>query len=73
MAKKYRVSFLENLCKGCGLCEAFCPVKIITLDTEKINSSGYVVATIKNIERCIGCASCAIICPDSVIKIESEE
>lgn len=73
MTKKYRVSFLENLCKGCGLCEAFCPVKIITLNTERINSNGYIVASIlNNMGKCVGCANCAIVCPDSVVKVEVE-
>ena len=33
-----KVSFDEELCKGCGLCEIACPKQIITLSKEKINA-----------------------------------
>ncbi len=72
MTKKYEVNFSENLCKGCGLCEEVCPMNIIGFESGKINSSGYIVASITDMDKCIGCASCAIVCPDSVIKIEAE-
>ncbi len=71
MAKvKGRVTFDENLCKGCGLCVSVCPTKIISLDDSKINSKGYHPATIVDMEKCIGCANCAIMCPDVVITVE---
>lgn len=72
MVKKYRVSFLEDLCKGCGLCEKFCPMGIIAINSERINSNGYTVASVTDAGKCVGCANCAILCPDSVIKIEVE-
>jgi len=65
-----RVSFDEDRCKGCELCTTVCPVKIVILDTEKINVKGYHPATVKEMEKCIGCGSCAKICPDVVIKVE---
>lgn len=71
MAKaKGTVSFLEDICKGCGLCVAACPVKIVTLNTTKINKKGYHPATVLEMEKCIGCANCATMCPDSVITVE---
>ncbi len=73
MAKvKGKVTFQENLCKGCGLCTTVCPVKIITLDTSKINVKGYHPATVNDPNKCIGCANCATICPDVVIAVERE-
>lgn len=65
-----RVNFDEDRCKGCELCTTVCPVKIVTIDTEKINVKGYHPATIKEMEKCIACGSCAKICPDAVIKVE---
>lgn len=65
-----RVNFDEDRCKGCELCTTVCPVKIVTIDTEKINIKGYHPATIKEMEKCIACGSCAKICPDAVIKVE---
>ena len=65
-----RVKFDENKCKGCELCTTVCPVKIVTLDTERINVKGYHPATVKEMEKCTGCSSCAKICPDVVITVE---
>lgn len=65
-----KVSFYEELCKGCGLCELACPKQIIALSKEKINAKGYHPAQITDQDKCIGCAFCATMCPDSVIKVE---
>ncbi|MBQ9485205.1 MAG: 4Fe-4S dicluster domain-containing protein [Clostridia bacterium] len=65
-----KVTFQEERCKGCGLCETVCPKNIISLAKEKINAKGYHPAEIVNQSECIGCASCAIMCPDSVITVE---
>ncbi|MBR5388852.1 MAG: 4Fe-4S dicluster domain-containing protein [Clostridia bacterium] len=65
-----KVTFDEERCKGCGLCVTACPVKIISLADEKINSKGYHPAEVKETEKCIGCASCALMCPDTVIVVE---
>ncbi len=71
MAKaKGKVTFSEDRCKGCGLCTTVCPVKIITLDTERINVKGYHPAVVTDMDKCIGCANCATMCPDVVIKVE---
>ncbi|NLW40034.1 MAG: 4Fe-4S binding protein [Tissierellia bacterium] len=71
MAKvKGRVTFQEDLCKGCGLCVSVCPVNIITLDNEKINAKGYHPATVTDMDKCISCANCAMMCPDLVITVE---
>lgn len=71
MAKaKGTVTFNENICKGCGLCTVACPVKIMTLDTSRINAKGYHPATVVNMDLCIGCANCATMCPDNVITVE---
>lgn len=71
MAKvKGKVTFQEDLCKGCGLCVSVCPVKIISLNTDRINAKGYHPATIEEMDKCIACASCATMCPDLVITVE---
>lgn len=65
-----KVTFKEELCKGCKLCVSVCPKKIIEMDAEKLNLKGFHPATVKEMDKCIGCAFCATICPDCVIEVE---
>jgi 2-oxoglutarate ferredoxin oxidoreductase subunit delta len=68
--KKGRLTFNDEDCKGCELCVHFCPVKILSLDKERMNSSGYYLVKVSDMDKCIACSQCAIICPDSVITVE---
>lgn len=70
---KFMLRFDEERCKGCELCISVCPVKILALHEEKINSKGYHPAGVTEIEKCIGCAGCATMCPDLAISIFKEE
>lgn len=70
MAAKGRVTFNQDICKGCELCITVCPVSILAMDNTKINKKGYHPATVVEPEKCIACANCATICPDSVITVE---
>ena len=65
-----KVTFVEEKCKGCGLCENACPKKIIGLNHGKLNAKGYNPAAVTDVEKCIACAFCAIMCPDTVITVE---
>ena len=67
------ITFDEEKCKGCELCIAVCPKKIIALDENKINKKGYHPAGVKDVDSCASCAQCAIICPDIVIRIENDK
>ena len=67
-----KVTFRTDRCKGCGLCAAACPKKIIALDTSVLNAKGYHPAVITDQEKCIACAMCATMCPDCVIKVEKD-
>lgn len=68
--KKGKLTFDNEACKGCELCVFFCPVKILSLNGSRTNSSGYPLISVSDMDKCIACAQCAIICPDSVIKVE---
>lgn len=57
----------RDRCKGCALCVAACPKRVIAL-SEKVNASGYQYAEAIN-GGCIGCASCGIVCPDACITV----
>ena len=61
----------KEMCKGCGLCVAVCPVKILRLSRE-VNSMGYNYAEVKPGEesKCIACRLCEWYCPDLAIWIE---
>ncbi|MCL2556426.1 MAG: 4Fe-4S binding protein [Firmicutes bacterium] len=60
MSKKLIIK--EDWCKGCAICVAFCPKKVLDIKKEK--------ATIVNEEACIYCSLCEIRCPDYAIYIE---
>ena len=65
-----KVTFKEELCKGCALCVDACPKKIVCMATERLNAKGYHPAQVERMEECIGCAFCATMCPDYVITVE---
>lgn len=46
-------------CKGCAVCVAFCPKKVLEIKNEKI--------VIARPEDCISCGMCELRCPDSAI------
>jgi 2-oxoglutarate ferredoxin oxidoreductase subunit delta len=59
-------------CKGCKLCLAACPKKLIAIG-DAINSHGYRYAKQIDADKCIGCKLCAIMCPDSAISVYKED
>jgi len=65
-----RITFDRNLCKGCGLCAAFCPKKIISR-AHGFNALGFVPYEAG--PGCTGCGNCALMCPDVVITISHGE
>ena len=65
-----KVTFNEDICKGCGLCVDVCPKKILKIDEKQLNTKGYNPAVMTNQEACIACAFCAKMCPDCVITVE---
>lgn len=65
-----KITVDESVCKGCGLCANACPLKIISLDTGRLNLKGYHPARLMEPGRCTGCASCAAMSPDTAITVE---
>lgn len=62
--KEHRVN--PDWCKGCGICVAFCPKKVLELDcVDK--------AEAVRPEDCICCKLCEIRCPDLAIEIILDE
>ena len=65
-----KLTFKEDLCKGCGLCVLACPKKILAVSKTKLNRQGHAPVECTQPEACVGCASCAMMCPDCVITVE---
>ena len=69
--RRYRIAIDKEHCKGCELCVAVCPKKVIALRPE-MNSRGQHFASAEREKDCIGCLQCAEICPDAAIEIDEE-
>ena len=52
----------EDECKGCGLCIAACPQKVLELQS-KLNRYGYHPNSYKG-DGCIACGICFYSCPE---------
>ena len=65
-----KLTFKEELCKGCGLCVHACPKNLLCLSNTRLNQKGYSPVELTEPEKCIACASCAMMCPDCVITVE---
>ena len=62
-AVSHQIRFDEDLCTGCGLCEAFCPMEVIVL--------GEGAPRVVHAEACWGCETCSGQCPVHAIRIEA--
>jgi 2-oxoglutarate ferredoxin oxidoreductase subunit delta len=60
-ARKFKVDINENWCKGCLLCVALCPKKVLAMKKNKAN--------VVDPDACIGCQLCEIYCPDFAISV----
>ena len=58
----------KERCKGCGLCIANCPKKILA-KAEEVNSQGAYYTVCVDDSQCIACGICAMMCPDAAIEV----
>ena len=63
-----RVSVSAERCKGCGLCVAVCPEKIL-VPSDTINRKGIHPIQPITPEKCRLCRLCVIVCPDVAIRL----
>ncbi len=61
--KKKKVKINRTWCKGCGICVAFCPKKVLEMDADD-------KALWAQPENCISCGLCELRCPDIAIELQ---
>jgi len=66
-----RIMISEELCKGCGICIALCPLKVLGR-SDKLSSRGVYPPVPVNGNKCTGCRICQYYCPDLAIYIVAE-
>jgi 2-oxoglutarate ferredoxin oxidoreductase subunit delta len=64
MSNKFEAKLTINAqwCKGCGICVAFCPKQVLTLNWKD-------KAEAVRDQDCTGCKLCELRCPDLAIEI----
>jgi len=67
-----RIVISEELCKGCGICIALCPMKVLDR-SDKLSSRGVYPPVSVNGNKCTACRICQHYCPDLAIYIVTEE
>ncbi len=70
-AVKHIVKINTEMCKGCGLCVAFCTKKMLR-ESEHLNKAGYHYAEPGDMDLCSGCMICTLVCPEVVIEVYDE-
>ena len=70
--KNFFVNIDSERCKGCSLCIANCPKKILKL-SKTTNTQGLHYSICTNQEDCIGCQTCTDFCPELAIEIYIKE
>ena len=66
-----RIVISEELCKGCGICIALCPLRVLGR-SDNLSSRGVYPPVPVNGNKCTGCRICQYYCPDLAIYIVTE-
>ncbi|XPV75003.1 MAG: 4Fe-4S dicluster domain-containing protein [Desulfovibrio sp.] len=61
-----KVVVYSDWCKGCGICVAFCPKKVLELDE-------FGKCVVVNEGECIHCGFCELHCPDFAITVRDKK
>ena len=57
-----KLDVVTRLCKGCGICVDFCPMRVLEMSTAAKS-----IPILKDEEKCTKCGVCEIMCPDFAI------
>ena len=64
--ERFDVAIYRAWCKGCGICVAFCPKEVLSMDERG-------EPQVTGPERCTGCTWCELRCPDFAISVKKRE
>lgn len=64
--KRFKVKVNPAWCKGCGICVAFCPKRVL-----ETGRGG--IPVVKLPDDCTGCRLCELRCPDFAIEVGEEQ
>jgi len=59
----------ETQCKGCGLCDHFCPHGCFMISGDRFTQQGYLLPLFADSDKCTGCGICGWMCPDFAIEV----
>jgi 2-oxoglutarate ferredoxin oxidoreductase subunit delta len=66
------VHIIEERCKGCGYCIAYCPRKVLE-PSKTFSSNGYHPPRVKS-DDCLNCHYCELLCPEfAIFSVASDE
>jgi 2-oxoglutarate ferredoxin oxidoreductase subunit delta len=66
------VTIISARCKGCGICETFCPREVLAMSTG-FNAKGYHFPEVTHAPACVACGLCQIMCPEFAIYVDEED
>jgi 2-oxoglutarate ferredoxin oxidoreductase subunit delta len=61
-----QITIFPDWCKGCGVCVAFCPAKVLELGPDG-------KARAARPEECVDCGFCELHCPDFAIMVSPRD
>jgi 2-oxoglutarate ferredoxin oxidoreductase subunit delta len=63
-SKQFEHVIRDRWCKGCDICVAFCPKKVLALKNGKV--------AVEKPGDCVGCRFCELRCPDFAIEVQDK-
>ncbi len=69
---KYKITVIQDRCKGCQFCIELCPKKNLKQSKDSTRK-GYRFVYSESDSECINCGLCEMVCPDFAICITSQE
>ena len=72
-ASRGKVIIIEERCKGCGFCVAYCPRDVLAM-SQAFNAKGYHTPAIIDESKCVNCHFCEALCPEfAIFSMETTE